>query len=276
MSSNPAQSALAACRYLMRPIIRLLLRCGVTWKDFAQTCKTVYVDVASQDYGVHRRPTNVSRIAILTGINRREVGRLRDLLDNEALPDSVTLSNASRVLSAWYQDADFTDKKGKPMDLVPDGEGSSFAELLRRYAGDIPPSAMLWELKHVGAVTDTKEGKLRVLTRYYMPAKLDPDSILRFGEVLQDLGSAVFHNISRKDDEPARFEGRAHNLNIDPAAADKFRKLIAERGEEFLEEIDEWLTAHEITPSKASRTGKRARLGIGIYLIEDIRRRGKT
>lgn len=260
----------------MRPIIQLLLRCGVTWKDFSQTCKTVYVDVASKDYGVHRRPTNVSRIAILTGINRREVSRLRDMLENEALSDSTTLSNASRVLSAWHQDADFTDKKGVPIDLAPDGEGASFAELLRRYAGDIPSSAMLWELKHVGAVANTEEGKLRVLTRYYMPAKLDPDSIKRFGEVLQDLGSAVFYNISREAQQQPRFEGRAHNLNIDPAAAEKFRKLIAERGEEFLEEMDEWLTAHEITSAKARRTGTRARLGIGIYLIEDIRRRGKT
>lgn len=276
MSNNPAESAIAACRYLMRPIIQLLLRCGVTWKDFAHTCKLVYVDVASKDYGVHRRPTNTSRIAILTGINRRDVSRLRDLLLNETSSDSTTLSNASRVLSGWYQDADFCDKKNVPKDLAPDGEGASFAELLRRYAGDIPPSAMLWELKHVGAVAETEEGKLRVLTRYYMPAKLDPDSIRRFGEVLQDLGGAVFHNISRDDEQQPRFEGRAHNPNIDPATAEKFRKLIAERGEQFLEETDAWLTAHEITPAKARRTGTRARLGVGIYLIQDIKRRGRT
>ena len=66
----------------MRPIASLLMRCGMTWKEFAELCKTVFVEVASEEYGIRGRKTNVSRTAILTGMSRKEVKRLRDLLEH--------------------------------------------------------------------------------------------------------------------------------------------------------------------------------------------------
>ena len=37
---------LAACRHLLAPVVRLLLRSGVTWGEFADLSKEVFVDVA--------------------------------------------------------------------------------------------------------------------------------------------------------------------------------------------------------------------------------------
>ena len=73
MSQELKQAAFASLRLCMRPIARLLLRCGVTWKELAELCKVVYVEAATADYGKHGRPANSSRVAILTGLSRREL-----------------------------------------------------------------------------------------------------------------------------------------------------------------------------------------------------------
>ena len=65
---------------ILRPIAAILLRCGMTWKEFAEVSKSVFVDVATREFGISGRPTNVSRVSILTGIGRKEVKRQRDLL----------------------------------------------------------------------------------------------------------------------------------------------------------------------------------------------------
>ena len=71
------QTVLAAFRLIFRPIARILLLAGITWKEIAEVCKATLVEVATDDFGIKGRPTNVSRVAILTGFTRKEVARLR-------------------------------------------------------------------------------------------------------------------------------------------------------------------------------------------------------
>ena len=69
------------CRVLLRPIASLLLKCGMTWREFSELSKGVFVAVASDEHGLNGRPTNVSRVSILTGVSRKEIARVRGLLD---------------------------------------------------------------------------------------------------------------------------------------------------------------------------------------------------
>ncbi|MBL0900763.1 MAG: hypothetical protein IBJ17_18960, partial [Reyranella sp.] len=74
-------NVLAACRLLLRPLARLLIKSGVPWREFADLSKLSFVEVATREFGIRGRPTNVARVSILTGINRREVARLREILE---------------------------------------------------------------------------------------------------------------------------------------------------------------------------------------------------
>jgi hypothetical protein len=260
------QAAFSAFAVLMRPLARILLRCGVTWKEIAELLKVVYVDVATEDYGKRGRPANASRVAILTGLSRRDVKRARDRL-TVAAPDAFAplakINHASRVLSGWFQDSDFVDAKGRPRLLKLTGE-RGFEGLTKRYAQDIPSTAMLKELKAVGAVTVTPQGRLRAKMRYYSPAAPDEAAVLRSGSVLEDLGATVAENLLRAEDR-TRFEGRATNARIARGARRKFRDYIESRGMAFLEDIDRWLSRHESSDPEE----KGVRLGIGVYQIQD-------
>lgn len=251
----------------MRPIASLLMRCGMTWKEFAELCKSVFVEVASEEYGIRGRKTNVSRTAILTGMSRKEVKRQRDLLEGETPVTSDKTTDATRVLSGWHQDELFLDESGNPLDLPLEGKSASFAELLSRYGGDIPSGAMLKELRHANVVEEVGDGKLRAISRYYMPVRLETESLLRAGGVLRDLAATLNNNVAPVDDEEPRFEGIAVNDEMDASVIPEFREYMDKEGQRFLEKLDDWLT------KRSSRNGaqkERVRLGIGVYAIQDV------
>jgi hypothetical protein len=257
-------AASSALGVLLRPIVRLLLELGVSVKDFNEIAKQVYVDVASSEYGIRNRPTNASRVAILTGLSRREVARVRDTLQGDPPEFSDESTVLGRVLSGWHQDDAFTTN-GVP-DELPAGGPRSLTALLERYAPDVPPTAVLKELNRVGAIEIGADGSARALMRYYMPLELDAASVERYGSVLSDLASTINHNVLDTEVRRRRFEGRAVNPRLGRADLDEFRGWLAERGQWFLEEVDAWLTAHELANDA---TEPALRIGAGLYFIAD-------
>ena len=267
MSQDLKQAAFASLRLCMRPIARLLLRCGVTWKELAEICKIVYVEAATADYGKHGRPANSSRVAILTGLSRREVKRIKDVIaqpQRRGFQSIERINHASRLLTGWYTDPDFLDPRGNPRLLSEEGD-LGFEALLKRYAPGIPPTAMLKELKSVGAVRQTAAGKLRAMTRYFMPGELDRDAMVRSGSVLHDIASTIAYNRLRAPDEPSRFERRATNYKVRRGLKRAFHEYLERQGMEFLEGADRWLSEHEAK----HKDDKTDRLGVGVYLITD-------
>jgi hypothetical protein len=269
-------AALAAGRTLLGPVASLLLKCGLTWREFAELSKTVFVDVASREYGLRGRPTNASRVSILTGIDRKEVTRQRALLATEVPAAPGKTTDATRVLSGWHQDPAFLGPDGQPRVLADSGTEPSFEGLCRAHGGDIPPSALRKELLRVGAIVETDAG-LRVVRRFYMPVRLDPQWLANAGTTLRDLGASISHNLSVEPPEPTRFVGRATNTRIDPAALPAFRAFLEAEGQGFLERVDAWLTAHELPRTAASTSGNAStsadparplRLGVGLFAIQ--------
>jgi hypothetical protein len=266
---------LAACRHLFAPIARLLLRSGVTWGEFAELSKEVFVDVARREYGIQGRPTNNSRVAIITGLSRREVTRVRDVLIGEAQTPARPSSRVAQVLSGWHVDADFLDDDGQPMVLPANGERRSIEALLKRYAGDLPHGAFLKELQQLRLVEKNGNGGFRVLARDYLRGPADPDIVRQLGVALHDHGATLEHNVNTVRTEPARFEGMASTPRLAPRHSRAFAKFAGERGQVFLEEIDAWLVRHEVTGNdKKEADNHGVRVGMGVYLIRDDARRG--
>src|SRR5215467_10963761 len=84
----------------LKPLIHVLLSCGITWKEFAELSKTAYVEVATRNFGKRGRPTNVSRTAVLTGLGRKDVRKQRQALSAAPTPLAGYVTKASLVLSA--------------------------------------------------------------------------------------------------------------------------------------------------------------------------------
>lgn len=251
-----------AVRTLLRPIVRLMIALGLNARDFIEITKTVYVEVATQEYGNRGRRANMSKVAVLTGLTRREVSRLRVVSAHDPLDLQDPMVPIGRVLATWHQDARFLNDKGEPRTLHKERE---FLPLVTECSGDIPPTAVIRELEQADAIRMT-DGFVEANARYFMPFDLDEPSIERFGRVVGDVSGAIVNNMLTKDRADSQFEGRAVNESVTFAAADAFRRYVDRRGQEFLEEMDDWLTDH------ADQRGDQevTRMGIGIYMIRDI------
>jgi len=274
METRAKGQTLSACRRLLEPVVRLLLRSGITWREFSEAAKTVFVQVATDEFGIRGRPTNLARVAILTGINRREVARQRAQAEDEEVDAPVFLNAAQRLLSGWHQDPDYVDSDREARPIALEGPAPSFADLCVRHGGDLPSSALLKELRSVGAVRIEADGRLRAVARTYIPLQLDPDKILRAGDVLNDIGTTVVHDLIAAPGVPLRFERRAENDEIDPAALPAFREFLDREGQAFLEKVDDWLTRHASQPASGAGRPK-VRLGVGMYHLQTEVKRGR-
>jgi hypothetical protein len=270
MAAASTTHVLAATRQWLKPLVHVLIRCGITWREFAEVAKTAYVEVATNQFGKRGRPTNVSRTAVLTGLARREVRAQRLRINTGPAPLSAYVTKASLVLSAWHLEPEFLDEVGKPVLLPLDGDGASFSSLLRRCgASDVRPSTLLKELRSAGAVRVTDNGLLEPLQRMYVPHKMDEEFIRLWGSGLADVAGTYAHNLTRDGRTPARFERAAVNDRVAASALPEFREFLNREGQAFLERVDAWLLAHEAKSSVVSSKRTTIRLGAGVYHLQD-------
>jgi hypothetical protein len=274
VASASTVQVLAASRQWLRPVVRILIRCGVTWREFAELSKTTFVEVASNEFGKRGRPTNVSRTSVLTGLARREVRRQREILAVTPHPPTGYVTKASLVLSAWHLDPDFLDAKGRPLPLVVadeegDGKAPTFEALVRRCGGsDVRTSTLVKELKRAHAIREQSDGRIEPLQRSYIPHSIDEQLVRLWGNALADLAATAGHNLTCKTTTPTRFERSAVNDRIARTALPEFRRFLEREGQAFLERLDAWLTAHEV--AEGARDPERTlRLGVGVYHLQD-------
>lgn len=268
MSQALNDIARTACRRLLRPVVRMLLRLGISWKEFAEIAKVVFVEIAREDYGVHGRPTNASRVALMTGLSRREVGEIRKRLEGEAPLPTEPKSRISRVLTGWYTDPEFSDE-GRPRVL----DEAGFRRLTHRYAGDIPDRAITKEMLDLGLMETSGEEAhgYRAIRRDYLRDTADADIVRQMGQALHDHGVSLAHNLNPERSE-GWFEGVASNNRMPADAVERLNALLQKEGQAFLERVDAWLSDHELESGGGNegRDGRdnASRVGVGIYLFE--------
>jgi hypothetical protein len=255
-----------ALNRILRPVVRMLLRNGVTYQAFAETVKMVYVQVAAEEFRIPGRKQSDSRISVITGLSRKEVKRVAALQPSSEAESYVRYNRASRVIFGWTQDPAYLDAAGAPALLALEGAGPDFIGLVRRYSGDAPPRAVLDELERVGAVERQDDGRLRLMTRAYIPHTDDADKIGVMGIVVGDLLDTVDHNISARPGE-AFFQRSVSNPNMPEGALVGFRATSREQAQQLLEALDRWLSEHEMP--REGGAGKPRRMGVGIYYFED-------
>lgn len=164
---------------------------------------------------------------------------------------------------------------GTPRELAVAAAASSFGDLCRRYAGDIPATALLKELRKVGAVGAGEGTKVRALQRVYFPSQFDSAKVLRAGSVIEDIGETVVYDLLCLNGQRLRFERRAENDRIDIRHVPVFQAMLEAEGQAFLERVDAWLSEHEARAAPPGHNPPRVlRLGVGLYHIQTAADRG--
>jgi hypothetical protein len=255
---------------MLRPMVRVMLRSGVTYKAFAEVLKGVYVDIAASEFRIPGRKQTDSRIAVITGLSRKEVSRVGALdLPNDA-PNPVIYNRAARVITGWTQDPSFLDENGEPRPLSLDEGEYNFPMLVKLHSGDAPARAVLDELERVNAVAYDKDGKLRLATRAYIPFMDDLEKISLMGGAVGQLIGTMDRNFWDPEMREQRFQRIVSNDRIDPAVADQFHDFAKKESQKFLEKLDGWLVEHQANKDRMQFfSGDLRRVGVGLYYFEE-------
>ena len=262
---------LAAFRSLMTPLIRILLRGGITYQEFGGVLKDVYVNVCAREMAVPGREMTLSRVAIATGLTRREVAKI---VRNEGKTQWGVWSNAglaASVLEAWHSDPQYLAPYGYPRDLRIDGTDHvpTFEDLVRRFTDDVSHEVLIGELIRVGAARVLDGGQyLRVLKRTYIPTDMTAEMIQIFSQAVRRYIETVDYNLGRAKGQEKRFDRMVYpDDGLRVVDVEIFQQEIREYLETVIQEIDQKSATY---PRPERKKGEKSvQVGVGIYFYQE-------
>lgn len=262
--------ALGAALYrIFRALARLCLRHGVSYEAAAEIAKRAFVDVARRDFVIAGRKQSASRIALLTGLHRKEVGRMLGSAGPDDPGVASRVAYAERVIAGWRRDEEFADARGVPATLPFDDGSPSFVDLVKRYGGrDVPGRAVLDELTRVGAVTRLRDGRIRLVARAYVPAVASAESIAILGSDVADLVATIDHNLS-SGPGAGLFQRRVTYDNLPAEAIDQIHAEVRRAGQALLERLDRTMSRRDRDVNPKVRGTGRKRAMTGVYFFAD-------
>ncbi len=266
MMNSVEKSLQRAIQQILTPLVRILLRHGVAYADFAHWVKRIYVEVAEKEFVLEGRKQTDSRLSVLTGIHRKDVKVLRTepLIESD---DDFRRNRTARIVQSWQQDENFINSNGKPRLLTWKEEDSEFVQLVKKYGGDIPVRAVLEELIRTGIIVKTKDDLVELKRKSYLPLESEADMLSLFGDSTTELLETIDYNLQKP--ELTKFQLRVVYDNIPREGVEIFRNLSDEKSHELLVYLDRFLATQDRESNPNVEGSGRYRAGVGIYYFED-------
>ncbi len=264
MSDNLLTVLEKAASKMLRPLVRVMLRNGVACGSFEEMLRKTYVDEAfllAQKDG----KATISAVSAKTGLSRKEVKRLSEKKLSSVNDNSKKYNRAIRVISGWVNDERFSSMDGVPQVLDMEGNEHAFSALVKDYSGDIPTRAMFDLLEKSGCV-EKHNNKVHLVSRAYVPGSDPVDIINILGTDSQELMETIIFNMSCEPDQ-RRFQRKVSTHKLASDHLIKFQKHANRRSQALLEELDAWLTVHEVKDEEGTQSSSQY-VGLGIYYYQ--------
>ncbi|QRM32068.1 DUF6502 family protein [Microvirga sp. VF16] len=249
---------------LLRPLVRLLIRSGITFPMLAELLRELYVNVAEYDFALQGKEQTDSRVSLLTGIHRKEVRRLRGAgAPVNTVP--ATVSQTSRILARWLADPEFTDSNGRPLPLprIAEPPQPSFERLVASVTRDVRPRAVLDEWLDRKLIVLDAEDRAVLVEAAYVPRGGDDQQLYYLGRNLHDHIAAAVANVEASS--PQFLERAVHYDGLTKELAEQLQQRSREVAMEALQQLNR--EAHAAS-DKAPPGQWRWNFGVYVYSEE--------
>ena len=269
LSIDARKQLLYAVRRVLRPIVKLLIRAGISYDEFADLARGVYVESAIRDRSGQSGTPNRDRIAFIAGVTRQQVDYYVD--NASALPTaSPTLARVvTEVLHKWHTDPQYLGPYGIPFELQIDApSGPDFRSLVAQVSRKASAGLVLEGLLRAGAVIYSGEKHFRAVTRWFiLPESLSPDRIEYFGAALMHLAQTLEYNFSFERAEDKRLERFVFaDKGLPRSLMPSFEAYARERTNRFLAEVDDWLARYHNVDADHSSSSVDAGVHVFLYV----------
>ena len=250
---------LECLKQMLMPVMGFCIRHSIGVQALFELAKAAFVEAAGKELAAKNCPVNVSQISVLTGLRRREVGRLFNGRDKRA----ETYSLMSRVINRWLVDKRFTTKSGKPRVLEADGYQSEFHKMVRSVSKDLSPGTVLQQMHRAGLISETPRG-VRLLKPAYVP-KHDPVEGFRLLAMdSNDLALCVEENVLAGHTVPNLHVVSEYD-NIPAEYEEELRSWALREGTRFHEKVRNYISNFDRDTSGSQAGEGRIRLIIGSF-----------
>lgn len=263
------ESFAGAIRRMLKPVVRQLVAYGIPYPALDELVRDLYVEVADEHFTLPFKRQTDSRVAIVTGLNRKEVARLRRQHKDAGVPARVEESVATRVIGRWIAGPPYTDRAGQPRPLPYEGKGArdaSFARIVRELGIDAPVRSVLDELIRVEVVELRSDGQVVLRQQAFIPKGDLEAKLALLASSPAQLFSTIIHNLDHAD--APWLERKVVYDNIGSDALPGLREAARAVGEEFVRRANALLAGQDRDRNPDAPGGTRSEVVLGTYYFE--------
>lgn len=263
---TPPLPLVMALRRILRPLVRLLLSYSVQFPYLANLLKLTYVEVATREFPLDRKPQTDSRISLLTGIHRQDVKRLRGEMMTEAGPPPA-VSLGAQLVSRWMGEAAYLDVNGRPRPLprlAGDGGDASFERLVQSVNKDIRPRVVLDEWLRLGVADLDAEDRVVLRAEAFVPAHGQEEKLFYFGKVIHDHLAATSHNLTAG--QPPMLDRCVYFDQLTEHSADQLADYSKTLAAEAMQALNQ--KALELQKTDSGKLKATHRITFGLYFYQ--------
>jgi Family of unknown function (DUF6502) len=255
-------------RTVLRPLIRILFRAGVRFDEFVELLRSIYVEITIRNAMESNSKITTGRIAILSGVGRRDVERLVSSDDWLQVPRPTDLAALAAVLHRWHTDSTFLGPYGVPLELPHTGQsGRNFTDLVSGSALKIEPTSAYEQLLAARMIVRSGETHVKVLSRTYVsPEPMSAEMLEHFSTAMRNLASTLDFNLT-----PGRTNKRIERTvfpdgGLPNELVPEYEAFVRERAQQLISDVDDWLGA--AARRQIARPSERTNLGVSVFQYE--------
>lgn len=266
----PPPLLVSAIKKILRPLVKLMLSYQITYPYLIGILKSIYVDVAENEFQVDDKRPSDSRINLLTGVHRKDVKRLRaEGSEKFEIPENISIG--AQLVGEWLGSKEFIDSKGKPrtLPLKPGaGKDISFDTLVRKVCKqDIRPRVILDEWLRLG-IAHIENDEVVLNTGAFTPDKGFDEKAFFFGKNLQDHISAGSENLSGS--RAPYFDRSVYYDNLSETSVQELEELADYWGMQALTEMNKEALSRQRGDKGQSQSKFRINFGVFNYSTEAV------
>ena len=235
---NKTQAALVkAVIMLCKPLIRLLIEKGITFPQFRELMKELYVEVADKHFSLDDNKPSDSRIFVLTGVHRKDVKRIRQQAESgsEQIISSASLSG--EIVARWTSMPEYLDDNGKARQLLKNGKNNEagFEQLVSSVSKDVRPKVILEEWLRLNIVR-LKDDFVVLNKSAFVTNKEFKEMAYYLGHNIHDHMASCVNNILVEADP--MLERSVYYASLTENSVNKLNAIATKKGDELLQYLN--------------------------------------
>ena len=266
--------AATAVEQILQPLAQLIIGHSLQLNTITEMLKKAMVEAALKQDDSERGITD-SRIAIVTGVHRKDVRRLRESAAPKTALESYDplMSIGAQVVARWISEPTYLNSRNTARVLARSpryakpGE-PDFNSLVAEVSTNIQARAVLDELMRLGIVSDSGETHVQLQSEAFVPQDGLSESFHFLAANVSDHLATAVHNLQPSRVGPPMLEQSAFSQELSAEDAAELEQTARVLWTRVLQQFLQKATVAEKRSRKKADANQRVRFGMYFHTAE--------